>query len=120
MDVFTAYENASSRRITLYSCFDYSCKYPSKITFFTDQLALRTPDGTQVCQAELFFRLNKLRVGLGRCHLKKNYIVLINKFDGQIQVDTMDHFLIRLAYQIVFFFFCCDFFMILFLFGVEN
>ena len=36
---------------------------------------------------------NKLRVGLRRCHLEqKNYSF---KFDGQIQVGTIDYFLIR-------------------------
>ena len=52
MDVFTAYENASSRRIALYSSFDFSRRCPSEISFFTDQLALPTPRGTQVCHAE--------------------------------------------------------------------
>ena len=36
---------------------------------------------------------NKLRDGLERCHLEqKNYCF---KFDGQIQVGTIEHFLIR-------------------------
>ena len=51
--------NASS----LYSSFDYPCRYPSEILFFTDQLALPTTRGTQVCQAE-GFRL--FRQALGR------------------------------------------------------
>ena len=54
VDVFTAYESASSRRIALYSSFDYFRRYPSGISFFTDQLALPTPRGTQVCKAEGF------------------------------------------------------------------
>ena len=54
MDVFTVYENASPRRITLYSSFDYSGQYPREISFFTDQLTLPTFRGTQVCQAEGF------------------------------------------------------------------
>ena len=42
---------------------------------------------------------NKLRrVGLGRCHREqKNYCF---KFDGQIQVGTIEHFLIRCPYQL--------------------
>ena len=36
---------------------------------------------------------NKLRVALERCHLEqKNYCF---KFDGQIQVGTIDHLLLR-------------------------
>ena len=62
MDVFTAYENASSRRIALYNSFDCSRRYPSEISFVTDQLALPTPRGTQVCQAE-GFRLFKQASG---------------------------------------------------------
>ena len=54
MDVFTGYENASSRRLALQSSFDYSRRYPSEISFFTDQLVLPTPRGAQVCQAEGF------------------------------------------------------------------
>ena len=54
MDDFTSYENASFRRIALYSSFDYSRRYPSEISFLTDQLALPTPRGTQVCHAEGF------------------------------------------------------------------
>ena len=38
---------------------------------------------------------NKLRVGLERCHLEqKNYCF---KFDGQIQVGTIEHFFDRMA-----------------------
>ena len=57
----TAYEIASSRRIALYSSFD-SCWCPHEISFFTDQLALPTPCGTQVCHAE-GFRLFKQASG---------------------------------------------------------
>ena len=56
------YENASSKRIALYSSFDYSLRYPSEISFLTDQLALPTPRGTQVCHAE-GFRLFKQASG---------------------------------------------------------
>ena len=54
VDVFTVYENASSRRIALYSSFDYSRQYTREILFLTDQLTLPTSHGAQVCQAEGF------------------------------------------------------------------
>ena len=60
MDVFASYENSSSRGIALYSSTDYSRWYPTEISFLTDQLALPTPLGTQVCYAERF-RLFKFR-----------------------------------------------------------
>ena len=44
----------------------YSRRYPSEISFFTDQLVLPTPRRTQVCQAE-GFRL--LRQASGRSWL---------------------------------------------------
>ena len=62
VDVFTVDKNASSRRITLYSSFDYSRQYPREISFFKDQLTVPTTCGTQVCQAE-GFRLFKQASG---------------------------------------------------------
>ena len=38
--------------LALYSSFDYSRWYPTEISFLTDQLALPTPRGTQVCHTE--------------------------------------------------------------------
>ena len=53
---------ASSRRIALYSSSDFSRRYPSEISFLTDQLALPTPRGTQVCR-DKGFRLFKQASG---------------------------------------------------------
>ena len=51
-----------------------------------------TPRGTQVCQAEDLRLFKQASVGLGSCHLEqKNYYF---NFDGQIQVGTIDHFIL--------------------------
>ena len=91
MDVFTGYENAYS----LYNSFDYFRRYPSEMSFFIDQLPLSTPRGTQVCQAKVSDYSNKRRVALGRCHPKQKNNCF--KFDAQIQVGTIDHFLMFIS-----------------------
>ena len=58
-----------------------------------EQLALPTPVVHKCAKPKVSNYTNKLQVGLGRCHLEqKNYCF---KFDGQIQVGTIDHFLIE-------------------------
>ena len=84
---------------SLYSSSDYSRRYPSEISFLTDQLALPNPVVHKFVMTKVSDYSNKLRVGLGRCHLEqKNYCF---KFDGQIQVGTIDHFLIEQSLAVI-------------------
>ena len=55
-----------------WGAIDYSCRYPSEISFLTDQLALPTPRGTQVCPAHRRFLIIQTFFGSVRADATSN------------------------------------------------
>ena len=67
------------------------------VKFHSSQISQHcpTPVGHKFVKPKISDYSNKLRVGLGRCHLEQKNNCF--KFDGQIQVGRVDHFLMFIS-----------------------